>query len=195
MHMLSKLSAAAALAGTASAWLPEGKIRGVNLGTLFIYEPWIDNGEWSSMGCDGQKSEFDCVSSLGQDAADAAFQKHWQSWLTTGDLDEIKSYGLNTIRIPVGYWFKEDLVDSSEHFPKVSLDSCCLFMFGRKEASSVCVYVLRVANTGCHDRVDLMRSRRSSALPATAGFMSLWSKYTNPGLYIYIYMDAYADSR
>ena len=121
--MLSKLSvaaAAASLAGTANAWLPEGKVRGVNVGTMFIFEPWIDNGEWSRMGCDGQQSEFDCVSSLGQDAADSAFQDHWQSWITTDDLDEMKSYGLNTIRIPVGYWLKEDLVDSSEHFPKVS---------------------------------------------------------------------------
>jgi glucan endo-1,6-beta-glucosidase len=28
------------------------------------------------------------------------------------------SYGLNTVRIPVGYWFLESIVDSSEHFPQ-----------------------------------------------------------------------------
>ncbi len=28
------------------------------------------------------------------------------------------SYGLNTVRIPVGYWFLESIVDKSEHFPQ-----------------------------------------------------------------------------
>lgn len=100
------------------AWLPEGKIRGVNLGSLFIIEPWMASDEWESMGCGNEKSEFDCVSSLGQEAADSAFQKHWDSWITEEDISEIASLGLNTIRIPIGYWMNEDLVDESEHFPR-----------------------------------------------------------------------------
>ena len=28
------------------------------------------------------------------------------------------SYGLNTVRIQVGYWFLESIVDQSEHFPQ-----------------------------------------------------------------------------
>lgn len=126
-NMMSKLTTTtAALAGlfvsSAHAWLPDHKLRGVNVGTLFVYEPWIDSQEWSNMGCSGQKSEFDCVMSIGQDAANTAFQKHWDSWIGAADLDEMKSYGLNTIRVPLGYWFKEDLVDSSEHFAKVRLN-------------------------------------------------------------------------
>lgn len=75
------------------------------------------------MGCKGQKSEFDCVSSMGQDAANTAFAKHWASWTTQDDLDEIVSYGLNTLRVPVGYWLREDLVDvDSEHFPQGGLE-------------------------------------------------------------------------
>lgn len=31
---------------------------------------------------------------------------------------KIASYGLNTIRIPLGYWIVESTVNSSEHFPK-----------------------------------------------------------------------------
>ena len=40
-------------------WLP-GKtpIRGVNLGSQFIIEPWMASTEWNSMGCGGSKSEF-----------------------------------------------------------------------------------------------------------------------------------------
>ncbi|KAL4870287.1 glucan endo-1,6-beta-glucosidase B [Aspergillus spectabilis] len=79
-------------------WLPsESKIRGVNLGTHFIFEPWISN----------------------KDAADSAFAGHWGSWITQDDIAQMREYGLNTVRIPVGYWIKEDLVYSdSEHFPR-----------------------------------------------------------------------------
>ncbi|GJC95730.1 endo-beta1,6-glucanase [Colletotrichum higginsianum] len=100
-------------------WTASGKIRGVNLGSLFVFEPWIANGEWNNIGCGGQQSEFDCVMNTGQERSDAAFQKHWDTWITEGDLDEMMGYGINTIRIPLGYWLDETLVDkNSEHFPR-----------------------------------------------------------------------------
>ena len=55
-------------------WLPSsGKIRGVSLGSLFVFEPWIAKPAWPAMGCGSYASEFDCVSGLGQTAANAAF--------------------------------------------------------------------------------------------------------------------------
>lgn len=122
-------AAAAVFASVSHAWIPDHKLRGVNVGTMFVYEPWIDSEEWSRMGCSGdQRSEFDCVMHLGQDAANAAFQSHYDSWIGNGDLDEMMSYGLNTIRVPLGYWLKEDLVDSSEHFPRGGLDRLTNFV-------------------------------------------------------------------
>ncbi len=101
-------------------WLQgSGKVRGVNLGSLFVFEPWLAETTWSNMGCAGLNSEFDCVSRLGQTQANSVFQAHWNSWITQSDIAQMQSYGLNTIRIPVGYWMKEDLVYSnSEHFPQ-----------------------------------------------------------------------------
>lgn len=128
VQKLALVSAVTAFASLSHAWLPGHKIRGVNVGTMFVYEPWIDSEEWSRMGCDGQRSEFDCVMNQGQDAANSAFQSHYDSWITDGDLDEMKSYGLNTIRVPLGYWLKEDLVDSSEHFPRGGLDRLTSFV-------------------------------------------------------------------
>lgn len=141
MGILCKFVTFTTLFALTNAWLPEenksitskngtnlfkssnGKIRGVNLGSQFIFEPWIAHNTWNEMGCKGQKSEFDCVSSMGQDAANTAFAKHWASWTTQDDLDEIVSYGLNTLRVPVGYWLREDLVDvDSEHFPQGGLE-------------------------------------------------------------------------
>ncbi|KAK5083854.1 hypothetical protein LTR05_006360 [Lithohypha guttulata] len=94
------------------------KVRGVNLGSYFVVENWMASTVFSSLDCDSQ-SEFDCVSSLQDQAkADKDFQGHWESWLTADDFKKMASYGLNTVRIPVGYWFLESLVDSSEHFPR-----------------------------------------------------------------------------
>ncbi|KAJ6263047.1 glucan endo-1,6-beta-glucosidase [Drechslerella dactyloides] len=113
-----------ALAATpfAAAWLPtkdNGVIRGVNLGGLFVMEPWMQFSQWSGMGCGPYKSEFDCVMNLGQDKADAAFQSHWQSWITESDFQQMVAAGINTVRIPIGYWILEDLVyKDSEHFPR-----------------------------------------------------------------------------
>ncbi|EHK97475.1 putative Glucan endo-1,6-beta-glucosidase B [Glarea lozoyensis 74030] len=94
------------------------KIRGVNLGSLFVFEPWMASGQWNNMGCGPYKSEFDCVVGIGQDRADAVFQQHYSTWITQADIARIKSYGLNTIRIPLGYWLFEPIIYwDSEHFP------------------------------------------------------------------------------
>lgn len=109
-------------AGVGKRTIPSGKIRGVNMGSLFVLEPWMASTEWSNMGCGNAASEFDCVSALGQDTANTAFQSHWGSWITQDDITQMKGYGLNTIRVPIGYWMDEDLVDaSSEHFPQGGL--------------------------------------------------------------------------
>ena len=140
MGALSRFIALSVFSSLAAAWLPEtnkqitssngtnlfsksnGKIRGVNLGSQFIFEPWIGPDAWSKMGCGHTRSEFDCVSRLGQEAANTAFAQHWDTWITKDDIDEMVSYGLNTIRVPLGYWLREDLVYESEHFPQGGLD-------------------------------------------------------------------------
>jgi len=109
---------------TSKRWLQaSGKIRGVNLGSLFVFEPWLAGTEWSNMGCGASLSEFDCVTALGQDQANAVFQNHWNTWITKNDITQMQSYGLNTIRIPVGYWMMESIVyTDSEHFPQGGLN-------------------------------------------------------------------------
>jgi aryl-phospho-beta-D-glucosidase BglC (GH1 family) len=104
--------------------LPTWKIRGVNLGGWLASEPWmLGDGEWiTNMGCTkDQDSEFDCVSALGQSQADQAFNAHYARWITVDDIQAIHNAGLNTIRIPIGYWSYRNVVDSSEHFPNMNL--------------------------------------------------------------------------
>jgi len=103
-------------------WLP-GKlpIRGVNLGSMFIIENWMASTEFKNIGCPSAKSEFDCVLDVGQSTANTNFAKHWNTWITQADIQAMQSYGLNTIRIPVGYWIFKELKYSSEHFPEGQL--------------------------------------------------------------------------
>jgi aryl-phospho-beta-D-glucosidase BglC (GH1 family) len=35
----------------------------------------------------------------------------WESWLTQDDVDCIVAAGLNSIRVPLGFWIIEDIVD------------------------------------------------------------------------------------
>lgn len=103
-------------------WLPDTQIvRGVNLGSQFIIEPWMTYDEFDSMGCGGLNDEWSCVQKLGQNAANAAFAKHWDTWITQEDIAKIASLGLNVVRIPVGFWIREDLVQPWEYYPRGGL--------------------------------------------------------------------------
>ncbi|KAL8420042.1 hypothetical protein RB594_002989 [Gaeumannomyces avenae] len=108
---------------TGRRWLSaSGKLRGVNLGSLFIAEPWMMWSEWAAgMGCEVQdkNSEFDCMTKLGQSEGDRKFKEHWGNFIKEADFNEMIDSGLNTVRIPLGYWMMEELVYwDSEHFPR-----------------------------------------------------------------------------
>jgi hypothetical protein len=105
-------------------WTPTNgePIRGVNLGSFLIFEQWLATNEWTMMGCGSTPSERECTAMLGQSTANAAFQAHWASWINETDIGAMSSYGLNTIRIPIGYWINEDLVYPGETFPQGGLE-------------------------------------------------------------------------
>ena len=41
---------------------------------------------------------------LGHANADWKFEQHRSTWITEADIKEIASFGLNTVRVPIGYW-------------------------------------------------------------------------------------------
>lgn len=107
---------------TMPRWLTNASIvRGVNLGSQFVIEPWMAYDEFNSMGCGELQDETSCVSKHGQETADTVFAKHWDTWTTQEDITKIARLGLNVIRIPVGFWMREDLVQPWEHFPRGGL--------------------------------------------------------------------------
>lgn len=76
------------------------------------------SNEWPNvMGCGTSASEFDCMrdhySGDNRDAGNAAFEKHWSTWITPDTVQSVHDVGLNTIRIPIGYWSYVDIVDTA----------------------------------------------------------------------------------
>jgi len=38
------------------------------------------------------------------DRAEARLQQHWSTYITEGDFQNMSSWGINAVRIPIGYW-------------------------------------------------------------------------------------------
>jgi len=109
------------------AGLPS-KIFGVNLGSWLIVEPWMLPDEWIAMGGEDCSDCSTCIRSefalvqANPTTADAKFEKHWNTWFNQTDVDDLISVGINTVRIPLGYWIVEALVDrDTEFYPRGGL--------------------------------------------------------------------------
>ena len=64
--------------------------------TPSLFEPWANGG--------GAVDEYTFTQTLGKSAAQQQLNAHWSSWITEADFQEIASFGLNHVRIPIGYW-------------------------------------------------------------------------------------------
>jgi glucan 1,3-beta-glucosidase len=64
--------------------------------TPSIFQPWANGG--------GVVDEYTFTQALGKTAAQQQLEAHWNSWITEADFQEIASFGLNHVRIPIGYW-------------------------------------------------------------------------------------------
>jgi hypothetical protein len=78
------------------------QLRGVNLGSWLIMEPWMCPADSS-----GLPDEYSIISKLdsrfGVATEQSLIQTYRQSWMTTQDLDNIQAQGLNLVRVPVWY--------------------------------------------------------------------------------------------
>ncbi|KAK0940122.1 hypothetical protein LTR29_008317 [Friedmanniomyces endolithicus] len=79
------------------------KVRGVNLGGWFVLEPWITPSIFEATP-GNVVDEYTFCQTLGSGEASNRLQAHWSSWITEGDFAEMKGYGINMVRIPIGYW-------------------------------------------------------------------------------------------
>ncbi|KAI9913447.1 hypothetical protein PsorP6_005447 [Peronosclerospora sorghi] len=81
--------------------------RGVNLGAWLVAEHWIswDSSLWHGVPDEiKNQGEFATMKFLGHEEGDRRFHEHRRTWITESDIGEIKRFGLNAVRVPVGYW-------------------------------------------------------------------------------------------
>ncbi|PCH35019.1 glycoside hydrolase family 5 protein [Wolfiporia cocos MD-104 SS10] len=76
------------------------KQRGVNLGSWFVLERWIADGPFRAADSPAQ-SDLDVVRGTN---AKAILEQHWDTWITQDDWEWIAQRGINTVRIPIGYY-------------------------------------------------------------------------------------------
>ncbi|KAL1306474.1 hypothetical protein AAFC00_005170 [Neodothiora populina] len=93
----SSATATTTTASAAPAVLPN-TLRGVNIGNWLILEKWMGSDLFDNTDATDQYS-FDST-----DGAEAKLQEHWSTYFTEQDVAQIASWGLNSVRIPIGYW-------------------------------------------------------------------------------------------
>ncbi|KAI9226312.1 MAG: glycoside hydrolase superfamily [Piptocephalis tieghemiana] len=84
------------------------KIYGVNLGGWLVLEPWIRPSlfsQWEEVPASEQVvDEWTFTERLGPREASKVLNRHWDEWVTEAEIEELAGYGINHVRIPLGYW-------------------------------------------------------------------------------------------
>ncbi|RCK56052.1 Glucan 1,3-beta-glucosidase 2 [Candida viswanathii] len=95
--------------------LTDFQYKGVSIGGWLVLEPYITptlfNATLLSNETDADLpvDEYHYCEKLGEDEATRRLTEHWESMYNESDFAEIRSYGLNMVRIPVGYWSFEKM--------------------------------------------------------------------------------------
>ncbi|CAL1714506.1 unnamed protein product [Somion occarium] len=80
---------------------------------------WLDMGGQQCNDCSQCIATEFAFAQAYPKTVDEIFDKHWSTWFTQDDVNQLKSLGINTVRIPLGYWIVEALVDrKTEFFPR-----------------------------------------------------------------------------
>lgn len=100
------------------------KYQGVALGGWLLLEPWITPLLFKATTLDLSKmpiDEYTFCKYLGAEEALTRLSEHWSTFYNETDIADIKNYGFNMIRIPIGYWAFETLpgdpyVSGAQHY-------------------------------------------------------------------------------
>ncbi len=76
-------------------------IAAVNLGAWMVLEKWIVPSVFKGLSA---PDEYTIGKELGSVKAAALLKRHRETWITEKDFRWIADHGLNTVRLPIGYW-------------------------------------------------------------------------------------------
>ncbi|CDH58318.1 related to glucan-beta-glucosidase precursor [Lichtheimia corymbifera JMRC:FSU:9682] len=93
---------------------------GVNLGSLFCLEGWLAPAQLKSCGLQHDwESESDYLDACqSRESARGALEDHWKTFVTEKDFEFLASAGINSVRVPIGYWVAADHEDMVGPFKK-----------------------------------------------------------------------------
>lgn len=75
-------------------------LRGVNIGGWLLLETWLNRHLFDSAAPDAiDQWTFDSAS-----GSSTALQDHWKSYFNQSSVQLLASYGVNALRIPIGFW-------------------------------------------------------------------------------------------
>ncbi|KAF7793112.1 hypothetical protein EIP86_004220 [Pleurotus ostreatoroseus] len=76
----------------------------VNLGSWFVHEQWMVPSVFAC-AAQPQVSEIDIANGWGGlDGARSVLEQHWDTFINQSDFQYLASIGINTVRLPIGYW-------------------------------------------------------------------------------------------
>ncbi|KAG9073984.1 Glucan 1,3-beta-glucosidase 3, partial [Ceratobasidium sp. 370] len=76
----------------------------VNLGSWFVQENWM-NPSLFECASGAKSAELDVASGWGNPtSARSVLERHWDTWITEDDFAWLEKIGVNTVRLPIGYW-------------------------------------------------------------------------------------------
>ena len=81
------------------------KLHGVNLGGWLVLEKWITPSLFAGIQAE---DEFTFSQTLGKEKAATLLQHHRETWITDDDFKWLATHGINSVRLPVGYWVAEE---------------------------------------------------------------------------------------
>jgi len=81
--------------------------RGVNLGTWFVQEKWMNSDLWNQGGCGDDAAGSwlleQCLLRNGKNRQQM-LENYWSTIITENDFVKMSSAGVNLVRLPVGWW-------------------------------------------------------------------------------------------
>jgi len=83
---------------------PNSKMIGTSLGNWLVLERWMNEDWITGLAGDNVWDEWSFTEILGPTKALSALKDHWNSWVQESDIDTLHSIGINSVRIPIGYW-------------------------------------------------------------------------------------------
>ncbi|QHS72458.1 glucan exo-1,3-beta-glucosidase [Saccharomyces paradoxus] len=89
-------------------------VKGITIGGWLVTEPYITPSLYRNATLLAKQQntssnisiidEFTLCKTLGYNTSLALLDKHFKTWITEDDFEQIKTNGFNLVRIPIGYW-------------------------------------------------------------------------------------------